>query len=137
GQRRGTLSYRIADFVKTHIFPQVRVVLDLHAGGHEAVFPLCTSFHALSDAAQRAETAEVARLFDTPFVFIYSRGMASGLLTDEDEDGGKIAICGGFGCAGCGSRARRGAAYWGICSVRRDSETLRGEVGTTEPVSGT
>jgi len=128
GQRRGTLSYRIADFVKTHIFPQVRVVLDLHAGGHEAVFPLCTSFHALSDAAQRAETAEVARLFDTPFVFIYSRGMASGLLTDEAEDEGKIAIGGEFGCAESVSRAGMQHAYEGIRNVMRHYGLLREEV---------
>jgi predicted deacylase len=119
GQRGGTLSYRIADFVKTHIFPQVRVVLDLHAGGREAVFPLCTSFHPLSDEAQRAETAAVARLFDTPFIFIYSRGMASGLLTDEAEDEGKIAIGGEFGCGEAVSSVGTRHAYEGVRNVLR------------------
>src|SRR5262245_47859760 len=69
GNPRGTLSYRIAHFVRSLIFPQVDVVIDIHAGGREAVFALCTSFHQVQDAAQREEMARVARLFDTPFVF--------------------------------------------------------------------
>ena len=94
GRSSGTLSYRISNFVKTRIFPQVRTVIDLHAGGREAVFPLCTSFHPLRDPEQHAETEAIARLFDTPFIFVYSRQMASGLLTDEAEDEGKITIGG-------------------------------------------
>ena len=45
GNARGSISYRIAHFVKTAVFPRVRVVIDIHSGGREAVFPLCTSFH--------------------------------------------------------------------------------------------
>lgn len=97
GDARGTLSSRIAAFVTQWIFPQVRVVIDLHAGGREAIFPLCTSVHPRTDPAQWEEMLTAARLFDTPFVFVYSRQMASGLLTDEAEDAGKIAIGGEFG----------------------------------------
>jgi predicted deacylase len=137
GQRRGTLSYRIADFVKRHIFPQVRVVLDLHAGGREAVFPLCTSFHPLSDEAQRAETAAVARLFDTPFIFIYTRTMASGLLTDEAEDDGKIAVGGEFGCGEAVSRIGTEHAYEGVKNVLRHYGLLPGEVVRIDRIRGT
>ncbi len=137
GQLGGALSYRIADFVKTRIFPQAHVVLDLHAGGREAVFPLCTSFHVLSDGAQRAETAAVARLFDTPFIFIYSRGMASGLLTDEAEDEGKIAIGGEFGCAEAVSRVGTLHAYEGIRNVLRHYGLLREEVVRIDRIRGT
>src|SRR5262245_13112932 len=136
GQRRGTLSYRIADFVKSLIFPQVRVVLDLHAGGHEAVFPLCTSFHPLANDVQRAETAAVARLFDTPYIFIYSRGMASGLLTDEAEDEGKIAIGGEFGCAQAVSRIGILHAYEGVRNVLRYYGMLREEIVRIDPNRG-
>jgi predicted deacylase len=97
GNARGSLSYRISHFLKTAVFPRVRVVIDIHSGGREAVFPLCTSFHKLPDAAQFAEISRAARLFDTPFLFVYSRQMSSGLLTDEAENEGKIAIGGEFG----------------------------------------
>jgi predicted deacylase len=97
GDPRGALSARIAHFVTTRVFPQVEVVLDLHSGGREAVFPICTSFHPVANDTQRAEMAAVARCFDTPFVFVYSSEMASGLLTDEAEHAGKIAVGGEFG----------------------------------------
>jgi predicted deacylase len=119
GQARGTVSSRIAHFVTTHLFPQARVVIDLHAGGREAVFPLCTSFHPLPDPAQQRETATVARLFDTPFIFIYSRQMGSGLLTDHAEDLGKIAVGGEFGLGEATSPRGTRHAYEGVKNVLR------------------
>lgn len=97
GNENGSISERIASFVKRVIFPRVGVVIDLHAGGNEAVFPICTSIHRVSDPRQQMEMLRVAALFDTPFIFLYSRQMASGLLSDEAEDDGKIAIGGEFG----------------------------------------
>lgn len=97
GNKTGSLSERIADFVKREIFPRVGVVIDLHAGGNEAVFPVCASIHRVADARQQTEMLRAAALFDTPFVFLYSRQMASGLLSDEAEDDGKVAIGGEFG----------------------------------------
>ena len=94
GNPRGTISLRIAHFIKTRIFPLGRVVLDIHSGGKEGAFPVCTSFHPIPDPRQRAEIADVCRLFDTPFVFIYASTMASGLLSDEAEAEGKITIGG-------------------------------------------
>jgi hypothetical protein len=44
------------------------------------------------DQKQYQEMVTVAKLFDTPFVFVYSSQMASGLLSDEAEVEGKIAI---------------------------------------------
>jgi predicted deacylase len=127
GNPRGTLSYRIAHFVKTQVFPRARIVIDLHAGGHEASFPLCTSLHPISDPAQRAETLEVARLFDTPFIYVYSRQMASGLLTDEAEDEGKIAVGGEFGFAeGASVRGIRHACE-GTRNVLRHYGMLTGQ----------
>jgi predicted deacylase len=137
GNPRGTLSYRIAHFVKARVFPQVRVVLDLHAGGREASFPLCTSLHPIPDPAQHAETIRVARLFDTPFVYIYSRQMASGLLSDEAEDDGKIAVGGEFGY-GEGSSVRGiRHAYEGVKNVLRHYGMLDGEIQRVDAARGT
>ena len=44
GNARGTISYRISHFVKTRIFPLVRVVLDIHSGGKEGSFPSARRF---------------------------------------------------------------------------------------------
>lgn len=133
GSARGTLSYRIAHFVKTRVFPHVRIVIDLHAGGREASFPVCTSLHPLPDPAQWLESLAVAALFDTPFIYVYTRQMASGLLTDEAEDEGKIAIGGEFGY-GEGSSVRGIAhAYEGVRNVLRHYGMLAGPVVRIDP----
>ncbi|MGH9159690.1 MAG: hypothetical protein ACRD2X_06850 [Vicinamibacteraceae bacterium] len=128
GNARATLSFRIAHFVKTRVFPHVRLVIDLHAGGCEAAFPLCTSLHPVSDPALCQETLLVARLFDTPFIYIYSRQMASGLLTDEAENEGKIAVGGEFGFAEAASPEGVRHAYDGVRNVLRHYGMLTGNV---------
>lgn len=133
GNPRGSLSYRISDFIKKLVFPQVRVVLDFHAGGMEAVFPICASFHPLPDPHQHKETAEIARLFDTPFIFVYSRQMASGLLTDEAEDEGKIALGGEFGKAQSVSPHGVKHVYEGTKNVLRRYGLLPGEIERVDP----
>ncbi|HLH36079.1 MAG TPA: succinylglutamate desuccinylase/aspartoacylase family protein [Alloacidobacterium sp.] len=133
GNPRGTISYRIAHFVKSMIFPRVRVVVDLHAGGREGGFALCTSFHPMRDPAQWVEISRVAALFDTPFMLIYSSEMASGLLTDEAEAEGKIAVGGEFGFGE--SVNRRGVlhAVAGIQNVLRFYGMLSGDIVRIDP----
>lgn len=133
GNPRGTISSRIAHFVKTRIFPRGRVVIDLHSGGKEGAFPICTSFHPIPDAAQRAEIAAVSRLFDTPFVFIYASTMASGLLTDEAEAEGKITLGGEFGGGETTSRHGVRHAYEGTLNVLRHYGLLEGGVEPIRP----
>jgi predicted deacylase len=133
GNPRGSISYRIASFVKTRIFPQVRVVIDLHAGGNEGGFALCTSFHPIPDPAQRAEMNLVAALFDTPFVLVYTSDMASGLLPEEAEKEGKIAIGGEFGYGESVSLTGVRHAYEGVKNVLRHYGMLPGGVVKIDP----
>ncbi len=133
GNPRGTISYRISNFVKTRVFPRVRIVIDIHSGGREAVFPLCASFHRVPDRAQFAEMASTARLFGTPFLFVYSRQMSSGLLTDEAEDEGKIAIGGEFGFGEVVSPVGVRHAYEGSLNVMRYYGLLAGSVSALVP----
>ncbi len=133
GNPRGSISLRIADFVKTHVFPKARVVIDLHAGGREGGFALCTSFHPVPDAAQFAEISHAASLFDTPFMLIYSSQMASGLLTDEAEAEGKIAIGGEFGFGEGVKRKGVLHGFEGIKNVMKRYGLLSGEILKIDP----
>ncbi|MCW5852895.1 MAG: succinylglutamate desuccinylase/aspartoacylase family protein [Anaerolineae bacterium] len=133
GAPRGSLTYRIADFVTTRIFPQVEVVLDIHAAGSGARFALCSSFHMVPDPQQFEEMVTVASLFDTPFVFIYSSEMASGLLTDQAEALGKITIGGEFGFAQGVDRVGTRHAYEGIKNVLRHYRVLPGDIVKIDP----
>jgi len=133
GHPRGTISSRIAHFVKTRIFPLGRIVVDLHSGGKEGAFPICTSFHPIPDPVQQAETARASRLFDPPFVLIYASSMASGLLTDEAEAEGKITIGGEFGAGETAGRAGIRHAYEGMLNLLRHYGLLEGEPALIRP----
>jgi len=133
GNPRGTVSSRIASFVKTRIFPLGRIVVDIHAGGMEGAFPYCTSFHPIPDPEQRSEIAQVSKLFDTPFALIYSSDMASGLLTDEAEAEGKITLGGEFGAGASTDRLGVRHAYEGMKNVLRHYGLLDGEITKIRP----
>jgi predicted deacylase len=134
GDARGTISHRIAHFVTTRIFPVVGVVLDIHSGGNEGVFPVpTTSYHPIADPAQREEIARVAELFNPAIILIYSKQMASGLLTDEAEAAGKIAVGGEFGGGGSVNRKGTRHAYEGIRNVLRHYGMLPGLPVTIGP----
>ena len=128
GDPKGTISVRIAHFVKTQVFPRVGVVADLHSGGVEGGFALCTSIHPVRDLKQRAEMVAAAQAFDTPFIFFYSSDMASGLLTDEAEAEGKIAVGGEFGYGETVNRMGVKHAYEGTLNLLRRYSLLDGEV---------
>jgi predicted deacylase len=133
GNPRGTISYRISHFVKTMLFPQARVVIDLHSGGMEGAFPHCMSFHPIPDPQQRTETARLAQVFDTPFVLIYSSAMASGLLTDEAELEGKVTLGSELGAGASLDRVGVRFAYEGVRNVLRHYGLLDGEVVKLRP----
>src|SRR5262249_31154310 len=82
----------------------------------------------IPDPAQRAEIATVAKLFDTPFIFIYTKQMASGLLTDEAEAEGRIAVGGEFGFGEATSLQGTRHVYEGIKNVLRHYGLLPGEI---------
>jgi predicted deacylase len=133
GIARGTISYRIAHFVKSYVFPLVRVVADLHSGGLEGGFALCASIHSVPDRNQYEEMVRAAKLFDTPFVFIYSSQMASGLLCDEAEAERKIAIGGEFGYGETVSRKGVLHAYEGVKNLLRRYGHLQEPVKRIDP----
>ena len=133
GNPRGTVSSRIANFVKTRIFPLGRIVIDIHAGGMEGAFPHCTSFHPIADPAQRAEIAEVSQLFDTGFALIYASTMASGLLTDEAEAEGKVTVGSELGAGASTDRLGVRHAYDGVKNVLRHYGLLEGEIEKIRP----
>lgn len=92
GNTRGSITSRIARFVTDELLRRADVVIDLHSGGTGFEIARCMSFHQIDDPARYQEYKQVAMLFGTPFVMIYSSGMGTGLLTEEAEAMGKITI---------------------------------------------
>lgn len=96
GDAAGALTQRLAHFVSARVFPNVHLVLDLHAGGRVARFPILASFHRVPDAEQARAMEAAARGFGTPFLGYY-QDATPGLLTSCAERLGKIAVGGEFG----------------------------------------
>jgi N-alpha-acetyl-L-2,4-diaminobutyrate deacetylase len=91
GSAKGSVTYRLADFVTRFVFPHVHVVLDIHAGGEVARFPETANVHWMKDPVQRRTMEETARGFGTRFVMVYQNS-TPGLLTGLAEDLGKISV---------------------------------------------
>jgi N-alpha-acetyl-L-2,4-diaminobutyrate deacetylase len=91
GDPKGSVTFRLADFVTRSIFPKVHVVLDIHAGGEVARFPATANVHYMKDPAQRRAMEETARGFGTKFIMQYQNN-TPGLLTGLAEDLGKISV---------------------------------------------
>ncbi len=122
-----TITYRIADFVRTFIWPQVHVVIDLHAGGQVARFALATSFHPIEDPVQGRLIEDTARWFGTPLVIAY-QNETPGLLPSEAERLGKIAIGGEFGWGGAIQPAGVRFARHGVLAAAMHHGQLRGRI---------
>jgi N-alpha-acetyl-L-2,4-diaminobutyrate deacetylase len=125
------ITHRIAAFVRTHIWPRVHVVLDLHSGGQVARFAPCASFHPLDDPRQSAAVEETARWFGTPLIIIY-QNLTPGLLPGEAERLGKITVGTelGWGAAVQAEGVRYGRQ--GVLAAALRHGQLR---GTIEPIA--
>jgi predicted deacylase len=58
-------------------------------------------------------------MFDTPFIYVYSSAMASGLLTDQAEQEGKVTVGGEFGAGETTSTRGTRHVYEGVKNVLR------------------
>ncbi len=127
GDAAGSITSKFADFIYTHVFPQVHVVLDIHSGGDVARFELVTSFHHVENAEQHRAMEETARGFGARFTMKYQNG-TPGLLTATAERLGKITIGSEFGW-GCAINTQGvSMTRQGILTAAIRHEQLRGEV---------
>jgi len=121
------ITHRIAAFVREFVWPQVHVVIDLHAGGLVARFAQCASFHPIDDPDLGRRIEETARWFGTPLVMVY-QNRTPGLMVSEAESLGKITIGTelGWGAAVSPSGVRYGRH--GVLAAAVRHGLLRGQI---------
>jgi len=85
------ITHRLSAFVRDYIWPNVHVVIDLHSGGNQIRFDICSSFHPIEDREQSRLIAETASWFGVPLIMVYQNN-TPGLLTSEAERLGKITV---------------------------------------------
>jgi predicted deacylase len=133
GDAGGTITYRISHFVSSIIFPQIEVVLDMHAGGTKLRFPVAASCLEVPDPALWQETVRVAFLFDTPFIGVGRASFQLGTLTGHASSLGKVSIGGEFGYCRSVHLAGVRHVYEGIKNVLRHYGNLPGKVQKVDP----
>lgn len=120
-------THRVAAFVRDFIWPAVHVVIDLHSGGHQIRFDICSSFHPISDREQARQTVETARWFGVPLVMIY-QNQTPGLLTSEAERLGKITVGTELGWGEAVLRKGVAFARQGVLAAAIHHGQLKGEI---------
>jgi predicted deacylase len=135
GSAKGSVTYRLADFVTRFLFPQVHVVLDLHSGGEVARFPETANVHFMKDPAQRKAMEETARGFGTRFIMQY-QNLTPGLLTGHAEDLGKISVGTELGWGRAVQADGVSMARQGVVTAAIRQEQLLGEIPANRHYSG-
>jgi predicted deacylase len=133
GEAHGTITSRIGRFVTDEIFPRADIIADIHAAGESYEIARCASFHLVDDRTQFEAMRDTALLFGAPWVWIYARGMGTGLLCEYAEALGKIMIGSEFGYGD--STDLEGVRYTtgGLKNVMRANGVLRGRVESLLP----
>ena len=128
GRADGTLTSRVAHFVATEVIPRADIVIDIHAAGDTHEIARCTSFHMVEDRAHLEAMRATGFLFGMPWIWIYARGMGSGLLTEYAEALGKITIGGEFGYGASTDLHGVRWAHHGVLNVLRHHGLMTGAI---------
>ena len=133
GRTDGTVTSRIARFAADEVLERADIVVDIHSAGDTYEIARCASFHMVEDRAQFEAIRDTAFVFGMPWVWIYARGMGTGLLTEHAEALGKITIGGEFGYGASTDLQGVRWAYHGVLNVMRKHGVLKGVVETLLP----
>jgi N-alpha-acetyl-L-2,4-diaminobutyrate deacetylase len=121
------ITHRIAAFVRTHLWPHVHVVVDLHAGGEVAKFALCVTFNPDGDGQRRQAIEETARWFGTPFISSL-QAHTPGVLFSEAQRLGKITVSNELGWGRALNREGLRCGRQGVLAAAIRSGQLRGDL---------
>ncbi len=131
GDRDGTITPMIADFVQRFILSRCDAVVDIHSGGKMMSFLPTSVIHRLPDADRMARTVAAARAFGAPNCLVLEELDAAGMLDTAVEDMGKIFISTELGGGGTSTPETVAIALSGVHDVLVHLGVL------DEPLTGT
>lgn len=128
GERLGTMTSVIAHYLTHVLFPISDIILDLHSGGYSMNFIPSALMHKVEDSGQYKETLGGLLAFNAPIGFIMREIAGEGLLNEEAEKMGKIAIGTELGGGGQLSPEALKIAEVGVRNVLIHYGLLKGEI---------
>jgi len=82
----------IAHYMAHEIIPKADLVVDIHSGAVTAHWIPCVNMHHVDDEKQMNQMIDTAKVWGTPYIFIYRDIAGSGLLTGYAESLGKVTL---------------------------------------------
>ncbi|PLX33719.1 MAG: N-alpha-acetyl diaminobutyric acid deacetylase DoeB [Hyphomicrobiales bacterium] len=114
GDRAGTVTDMIADYVQRFILPLCDAVADIHAGGRMMSFLPTSVIHRLADARHMDRTLEAAKAFNAPNCLVLEELDPQGMLDTAVEELGTLFISTELGGGGSMSVETVRIAYDGM-----------------------
>jgi len=128
GNRLGSLSEKIADYVATEIVPRSDIILDIHSGGKTLDFTPLAAVHFLDDSGQQKKSEDIMIAFGAPNSLRMREMDDRGMLDTLVESSGKIFVTTELGGGGSSTRESLEIAHTGCLNVLKHSNVLEGEV---------
>jgi len=132
GDRDGTVSLMVADYVSRYILPDCDAVVDIHAGGKTLYFSPFAAIHNLPDPDLMTRAQAALDAFAAPISLVLEELDAEGMLDTEVERMGKVFISTELGGGGTASPATVGIAERGVRNVLRHFNVIEGEIERPE-----
>jgi N-alpha-acetyl-L-2,4-diaminobutyrate deacetylase len=93
GDRDGSATEQIADYLTSVLFPLADIVIDIHSGGRSLKFYPCTCMDLVPDQVQRGQMIDGALAWNADFLLLYLTDIAgTGLLPVQAQTLGKIVV---------------------------------------------
>ncbi len=122
----------IAHYMAHEIIPKADLVVDIHSGAVTAHWLPCVNMHHVPDDKQMGQMIETAKVWGTPYVFIYQDIAGSGLLPGYAESLGKITLGTEIGGSAQYGREMVAITETGVDNVLRHVGILSGEISKPE-----
>ena len=128
GNRQGSLSEQIADYIATEIVPRSDIILDIHSGGKTLDFTPLAAVHFLDDPEQQKKSESIMIAFGAPNSLRMRELDDRGMLDTLVEASGKTFVTTELGGGGSSTRESLEIAHTGCLNVLKHTDVLEGEV---------
>ena len=128
GNRLGSLSEKIADYIATEIVPRSDIILDIHSGGKSLDFTPLAAVHFLDDTELQKQAEKIMIAFGAPNSLRMRELDDRGMLDTLVESSGKIFVTTELGGGGSSTRESLEIAHTGCLNVLKHADVLTGEV---------
>lgn len=132
GDRDGTVTPMIADYIHRHILPEVDAAFDIHSGGKTMYFDPFGAIHELDDTALTERAWEALLALQPPIALRLRELDAEGMLDTAVEALGKIFLTTELGGGGTTSKATIAAADLAVRNFLRHFRLVEGKIETRQ-----